>query len=270
MTATIGSSASVSCSVDSMKISAQAATSADTCLSQVARDKLKKLEEFSGEMLTAERTRDPALDVILIEFNPMIFQKRKALSDEEMIALLGYCLALKALSLSGFFRITNTILPPIADLKMLVTLNLSGTKVNDLQPLVDNPLPNLKIANFFNTSIPNEAFVKFLEVHQICDLTTPQNPPAKFFASFRSDFLEKVKVFIGSTANEILRYDEIMDFFKHAPRLVDLFLWIDAQTKFNSDDVSDPPLSRKISIKSRNMAFGCQLSGKNESFPLSS
>lgn len=241
-------------------------------VSEIALEKLKQLIEFSGEMLTLDKTRDPALDVALTEIVPKIFHKKKLLTNHEVITLLRHCLALRTLNLSGFVRVSQDVLPQVANLKMLSTLNLSETAVTDLQPLIDNPLPQLTSVNLYQAKISREVLVEFMRKHKtIRTLTPPQNPPSGFFALIDIDLLESVKLIINSTAQGILDLPEIKDFFKRAPSLHNLCLTIDAKTNFNTNEwePTKDRMPRHISMKARKLRIECDIEGKNKDSHLS-
>lgn len=241
-----------------------------TRCSEVVKDVLKKLTEFSGDKLEAAKYSHSLLSHVLIQVSPAIFDKLRNISSEELADLLQFCPSLQSLDLAGFHQITTEIaLPIISGLNRLTSLNLCGTQVTNLRPLIDNPLPFLITVNFYQTNITYESLLEFLEKHTICSLTPPRDPPTGFFEKDKTLRLTEVKLHITKWGSgNTISYREITKFLKTAPKLRKVWLWITDNVEFKSKQVLGAPTPREFFIDCKIFKNTFYLTGKDESIQI--
>lgn len=178
-------------------------------LSAFARETLANTEEFlpsarRGEKMYDALLRNAPLCQALKEIDPNIIRyvAQKVLSDKGVQKILSLFCSIKKLNLSGFSEITDSTLTSIAALKQLTVLNLSGTKVHNLRPLIEQPLKNLRTVNFYQTQLDFDSLIAFLQCHTITVLTLPKNPPKGFLLKIPMENLEQITLHVNGSKDK--------------------------------------------------------------------
>lgn len=235
----------------------------DKRLTDAAKDTLGKLTDFCAQTLQPSDKTDPALITALTEISEDIFSDPLSLSDENLDLILKNCPSMRHLYLYGFHQITDIALESIAKLKHLSTLNLSGSQVKCLAPLINQPIMELKAANFYDTPVNFEAMIFFVQRHSksLRDLIPPQNPPPEFFDSLLiCRHLQFVKVQYDE--GQPIPFVHINGFFQKAAELQRLVIIIHgsvARVSFDFNANIPVPTTRTLVFQSNNVSNNFQL-----------
>lgn len=199
----------------------------ESSVSDVARAKLAELTEFlptpsdPKETPISKLITDTKLCEALKEIDSRIIQfLHGKLSNKGLCTILDYLPALQSINLSGFHNITEEVLHRIAEYRQLTSLNLSATKVTNLGPLNEKPLPFLSEAKFFETPVDAKSLYSFLQRHKITKLTLPPNLPAGFLLRCLSDHLAEVTLQMNWE-----QYPEVLAFLQQARSLKKLDIY---------------------------------------------